>query len=127
MFVSGVRRLGLATAKEAAKAITENQVASESIRKRAKECVKMEMVEVAGIRECSVSGHKCQVYRVKQTPRAGVTYRISKPDSPSRLVEIFSHEDGTLMAQDIAKAPHQFGYLMPVSDLSAYQFEEVTK
>ena len=129
MFVSGVRRLGTATAKEAAKAITENQVISESIRKRAKECVKMKQVAVAGIRECSVSGHKCQVYRVveKQTPRAGVTYRIAKPDSPTRTVEVFFAEDGVLMAQDVSRAPHEMGYLTPVADLWAYEFAEVAK
>lgn len=129
MFVSGVRRLGTATAKEAAQAITENHVVSESIRKRAKECVKMQKVSVVGIRECSVSGHKCQVYRSveKQTPRAGLTYRIARPDSPTRTVEVFFAEDGVLMAQDVSRAPHEFGYLTPVADLWAYEFDEVAK
>lgn len=62
---------------------------------------------------------------VKQTPRAGVTYRISKQDSQSRTVEVFADEDGTLMAQDVSRAPHEFGYLTPVSDLWAYEFKEV--
>jgi delta-aminolevulinic acid dehydratase/porphobilinogen synthase len=130
LFVAGVKRMGgTATAKEASRAMSENQVVSESIRKRAKECVKMKQVAVVGIRECSVSGHKCQVYRVveKQTPRSGVTYRIAKQDSPTRTVEIFYAEDGALMALDVSRAPHEFGYLTLVADLWAYEFVEVTK
>jgi hypothetical protein len=64
---------------------------------------------------------------MKHTPQSGVTYRISKPDSPSRTVEVFYDTECVLMAQDIAKAPHEFGYLTPVADLWAYRFEEVEK
>lgn len=126
LFVSGIKKLGgMATAKEASKAMSENPVKAESIRKRAKECVKLEMVEVAGVRECSVSGHKCQVYSVVNQPKSGLTYRISKPNAQSRTVEVFADEDGTLMAQDVSRAPHEFGYLTPIANLSAYKFEEI--
>jgi hypothetical protein len=64
---------------------------------------------------------------MKQTPRAGLTYRIAKPNSATRFVEVFSDEDGTLMAQDISLAPHEFGYLTLVSELWSYEFTEATK
>jgi hypothetical protein len=126
LFVMGIKRLGgKATAKEISEAMSNNNVKAESIRKRAKECCDLGMVEVVGTRKCKVSGENCQVYSVKQTPRAGVTYRISKQDTQSRTVEVFADEDGTLMAQDVSRAPHEFGYLTPVSDLWAYEFKEV--
>ena len=65
---------------------------------------------------------------MKQTPRAGVTYRITKPDSASRTVEVFYDDDGTLMALDVSRSPHEFGYLTLVSELWSYRFEEaITK
>lgn len=62
---------------------------------------------------------------MRQTPRAGVTYRAAKPGLPARTVEVFSAHDGALMAQDIARAPHELGYLTLVSEMWAYEFTEV--
>lgn len=64
-FVAGVAKLGTATAKEAAKAVGgENAEYIESIRKRAKECVELGVVRIAGKRQCAISGNASQVYEV---------------------------------------------------------------
>lgn len=64
-FVEGCRkRGGSATAKEAGYAITANPELAESIRKRARECVELGVVRVAGKRQCAISGNASQVYEV---------------------------------------------------------------
>ncbi len=64
-FVEGCRkRGGSATAKEAGYAITANPELAESIRKRARECVELGVVRIAGKRQCAISGNASQVYEV---------------------------------------------------------------
>jgi len=64
-FVEGCRkRGGSATAKEAGYAITTNPELADSIRKRARECVELGVVRIAGKRQCTISGNASQVYEV---------------------------------------------------------------
>lgn len=64
-FVRRLREIGDdATAKEVVRGI-ENEVRRETVRKRAHECVALGLIEVAGRRDCQVSGNPSNTYRVK--------------------------------------------------------------
>jgi hypothetical protein len=67
MFVEAVRNAGHATANEAASVYRNDPDSihlSESVRKRASECLRLRLVRVVGTRACKVTGRSAQIYEV---------------------------------------------------------------
>lgn len=67
LFVEAVRKAGPATANEAVATLEGNPHFRESVRKRASECVKRDLVRIVGTRQCKVTGRNASIYEVVES------------------------------------------------------------
>jgi len=73
-FLEGLQGVGgVATAREASCFVTGDPVLQESIRRRASDLSKSNVIEVIGTRVCTVSNHKASVYKIKGNEEHGGT------------------------------------------------------
>lgn len=66
-FLNGLQGIGgIGTAREASRFVTSDPVLSDSIRRRASDLSKSNVIEIIGTRVCTVSTHKASVYKLKE-------------------------------------------------------------